>query len=65
MNDLRVVSAVEYGRQSGFAVEQLRYVSWSDDRQWVIPGWVEDRWGHSGFFDTEVEAESFIEMVTA
>ena len=63
VGEIKVGDAAEYGR-TGFVVEQFRYGN-TDEPHWCVPGWVEDRWGEDGFFDTEQEALDFIEMVTA
>ena len=60
---LQVGSAREYDRE-GFVVEQFTYGNCAEPH-WCVPGWIEDRWGESGFFDTEQEARDFIEFVTA
>jgi hypothetical protein len=63
VGSIRVSPAAEYERD-GFVVEQLRYGN-SDEPHWCVPGWVEDRWGETGFFATEAEARDFVEMVAA
>jgi len=59
---IQVASAAEYDRE-GFVVEQFVYGN-CDEPHWGVPGWIEDRWGQSGFFATEAEAREFVEMVT-
>lgn len=54
---LRIDEASPYGHE-GFVVEQF------SDRRWAVPGWIEDRWGESGFFPDRASAERFVEMVS-
>lgn len=56
---LKVGPAAEYGRE-GFVVEQFSYLDALGECVWCIPGWIEDRCGESGFFETEAEAHDFI-----
>jgi hypothetical protein len=64
VGELKIGPASEYDRE-GFVVEQLRYGFGDDEPHWCVPGWIEDQWGQSGFFDTEAEARDFLEMVSA
>lgn len=59
---IRVSCASEYERE-GFCVEQYMYVNYKDEPTWAVPGWVEDSWGESGFFNTKEAAENFLKMV--
>ncbi len=60
---IKISSATEYDRE-GFVVEQLRYTN-TDEPVWCVPGWIEDCWGESGFFETEAKARDFLAMVSA
>lgn len=61
---LRICSARDYGRD-GFVVEEYGHHPRRGDLAWYVPGWIEDRWGRSAFFETFREAREFIRMVAA
>ena len=62
VGEIKIGSAAEYDRE-GFVIEQYRYAN-TDEPIWCVPGWIEDQWGQSGFFDTEAEARDFLEMIS-
>ena len=64
IGSIRVSDASEYGRPGQWVVEQYSYWG-TGDLCWAVPGWVEDRFGVSGFFPSEREAREFLAMVTA
>lgn len=64
IGDVRVCRGEEYDRPGEWAVEEYCY--WGGDKPtWAIPGWVEDRFGETGFFKTKGQALAFLDVATA
>ena len=65
VGDLQISKADEYDRPGEWVVEEYAYWNGNDAPSWAVPGWIEDRFGESGFFKTKEQAVGFVDVVTA
>ncbi len=65
IGDCRVTQGEEYDRAGEWAVEEFDYAGSDDKPSWYVPGWVEDRFGESGFFKSKGAALAFLDVATA
>jgi hypothetical protein len=65
IGDIRVGRGEEYGRPGEWVVEEFAHVHFDEPPVWSIPGWVEDRFGETGFFKTKQQALAFLDVATA
>jgi len=64
VGDVRVGRGDEYDRPGEWVVEELAYRGVDDSAPtWAVPGWVEDRFGETGFFKTKQQALAFLDAV--